>query len=111
MADGRDALILDVMLPGKSGFEVCREVRKSLHLPVIMVTAKKEDVDKIRGLGLGADDYLVKPFKMCIRDSGMTAGNTLVPSAVVILLFTGFAYAVSWKVKKVDLTVLITRCV
>ena len=62
MAGGWDALILDVMLPGKSGFEVCREVRKSLHLPVIMVTAKKEDVDKIRGLGLGADDYLVKPF-------------------------------------------------
>ena len=57
-----DLAILDVMLPGKSGFEVCREVRKSLHLPVIMVTAKKEDVDKIRGLGLGADDYLVKPF-------------------------------------------------
>lgn len=53
MAGGWDALILDVMLPGKSGFEVCREVRKSLHLPVIMVTAKKEDVDKIRGLGLG----------------------------------------------------------
>lgn len=57
-----DALILDVMLPGKNGFEVCREVRKSLDLPVLMVTAKKEDVDKIRGLGLGADDYLVKPF-------------------------------------------------
>lgn len=57
-----DALILDVMLPGKSGFEVCREVRKNLDLPVLMVTAKKEDVDKIRGLGLGADDYLVKPF-------------------------------------------------
>lgn len=57
-----DALILDVMLPGKNGFEVCREVRKNLNLPILMVTAKKEDVDKIRGLGLGADDYLVKPF-------------------------------------------------
>lgn len=62
LAGGWDALILDVMLPGKNGFEVCREVRKSLDLPVLMVTAKKEDVDKIRGLGLGADDYLVKPF-------------------------------------------------
>ncbi len=62
LAGGWDALILDVMLPGKNGFEVCREVRKSLNLPVLMVTAKKEDVDKIRGLGLGADDYLVKPF-------------------------------------------------
>lgn len=57
-----DALILDVMLPGENGFEICREVRRSLNLPVIMVTAKKEDVDKIRGLGLGADDYIVKPF-------------------------------------------------
>ncbi|WP_314723451.1 response regulator transcription factor [Enterocloster bolteae] len=62
LAGGWDALILDVMLPGKNGFEVCREVRKSLNLPVLMVTAKKEDVDKIRGLGLGADGYLVKPF-------------------------------------------------
>lgn len=57
-----DAILLDVMLPGKTGFEVCRELRKSLHLPIIMVTARKEDIDKIRGLGLGADDYLVKPF-------------------------------------------------
>ncbi len=57
-----DALILDVMLPGKNGFDICREVRRNLNLPVIMVTAKKEDVDKIRGLGLGADDYLIKPF-------------------------------------------------
>ena len=62
LTGGWDALILDVMLPGKNGFEVCREVRKNLDLPVLMVTAKKEDVDKIRGLGLGADDYLVKPF-------------------------------------------------
>lgn len=57
-----DAILLDVMLPGKTGFDVCRELRRSLHLPIIMVTAKKEDIDKIRGLGLGADDYLVKPF-------------------------------------------------
>ncbi len=57
-----DALLLDVMLPGKSGFDICREIRREMHLPIIMVTARKEDVDKIRGLGLGADDYLVKPF-------------------------------------------------
>lgn len=62
MAGDWDALILDVMLPGRNGFDVCREVRKQLDLPILMVTAKKEDVDKIRGLGLGADDYLVKPF-------------------------------------------------
>ena len=59
-----DAILLDVMLPGKTGFDVCRELRKRLRLPIIMVTAKKEDIDKIRGLGLGADDYLVKPFGM-----------------------------------------------
>lgn len=57
-----DAILLDVVLPGKTGFDVCRELRKNLRLPIIMVTAKKEDIDKIRGLGLGADDYLVKPF-------------------------------------------------
>ena len=62
MAEEWDALILDVMLPGKTGFEICREIRKNMDLPVLMVTAKKEDIDKIRGLGLGADDYLVKPF-------------------------------------------------
>ena len=55
-------VVLDVMLPGKSGFEICRELRRDQDLPIIMVTARKEDVDKIRGLGLGADDYMVKPF-------------------------------------------------
>mgnify|MGYP005916603037 CR=1 FL=1 len=55
-------ILLDIMLPGKTGFDVCRELRRSLRLPILMVTAKKEDIDKIRGLGLGADDYLVKPF-------------------------------------------------
>lgn len=58
-----DAVLLDVMLPGKTGFEVCRELRRTMNLPIIMVTAKKEDIDIIRGLGLGADDYLVKPFR------------------------------------------------
>lgn len=57
-----DLVILDVMLPGVSGFEICREIRKTKDIPVLLVTAKKEDVDKIRGLGLGADDYIVKPF-------------------------------------------------
>ena len=57
-----DAILLDIMLPGKTVFDVCRELRRSLRLPILMVTAKKEDIDKIRGLGLGADDYLVKPF-------------------------------------------------
>lgn len=59
---GLEAVLLDVMLPGKNGFDICREIRRETNLPVIMVTARKEEVDKIRGLGLGADDYLVKPF-------------------------------------------------
>lgn len=57
-----DLLILDVMLPELDGFEICRQVRNQKNLPILMVTAKKEDIDKIRGLGLGADDYIVKPF-------------------------------------------------
>ena len=57
-----DAILLDVMLPGKTGFDICRDLRRDMKVPIIMVTAKKEDIDKIRGLGLGADDYLVKPF-------------------------------------------------
>ncbi len=57
-----DLLLLDVMLPGISGFTICREIRKEKDIAIIMVTAKKEDLDKILGLGLGADDYVVKPF-------------------------------------------------
>lgn len=57
-----DLIILDVMLPGKNGFAICREIRQEKDVAIIMVTAKKEDIDKIRGLGLGADDYMVKPF-------------------------------------------------
>lgn len=57
-----DLILLDVMLPGISGFDICREIRKEKQVAIIMVTAKKTDVDKIRGLGLGADDYVVKPF-------------------------------------------------
>lgn len=57
-----DAMLLDIMMPGKTGFEVCKEIRKKKNMPIIMVTAKKDDIDKIRGLGLGIDDYIVKPF-------------------------------------------------
>ncbi|OOM06662.1 response regulator transcription factor [Clostridium saccharobutylicum] len=57
-----DLILLDVMLPGKDGFKVCEEIRKSKEIPILMVTAKKEDIYKIKGLGIGADDYIVKPF-------------------------------------------------
>lgn len=57
-----DLILLDLMLPGKSGYEVCREIRDKVDIPILMVTARTEPVDKIRGLGLGADDYIAKPF-------------------------------------------------
>ncbi len=55
-------IILDLMLPGVDGFEICKQIRDSKDIPIIIVSAKKDDIDKIRGLGLGADDYLTKPF-------------------------------------------------
>lgn len=57
-----DLLILDLMLPGISGYDICRAVRDKIDIPILMVTAKTETIDKIRGLGLGADDYIAKPF-------------------------------------------------
>ena len=61
--DGAFSLILlDLMLPGKSGYDICREIRDETDIPILMVTARTESIDKIRGLGLGADDYIAKPF-------------------------------------------------
>lgn len=57
-----DLILLDLMLPGKSGYEICREIRDEVDIPILMVTARTESVDKVRGLGLGADDYISKPF-------------------------------------------------
>ena len=57
-----DLVILDLMLPGMDGFEVCKRIRAEKNIPILMVSAKKDDIDKIRGLGLGADDYMTKPF-------------------------------------------------
>ena len=57
-----DLLLLDLMLPGKDGFSVCRKLRAVSDIPILMVTARREDVDKIRGFGFGADDYVEKPF-------------------------------------------------
>ena len=57
-----DLIILDIMMPKKSGYDLCREYRDQTDVPILMVTAKTESIDKIRGLGLGADDYVVKPF-------------------------------------------------
>ena len=57
-----DLVILDLMLPGIDGFDVCKRIREEKNIPILMVSAKKDDIDKIRGLGLGADDYMTKPF-------------------------------------------------
>ena len=57
-----DLILLDLMLPEVDGFQICKTIRTEKDIPIIMVSAKKEDIDKIRGLGLGADDYIVKPF-------------------------------------------------
>ncbi|MBP5309096.1 MAG: response regulator transcription factor [Lachnospiraceae bacterium] len=62
LSDEFDIIVLDLMLPGMDGFEVCKQIREKKDVPIIMVSAKKEDIDKIRGLGLGADDYITKPF-------------------------------------------------
>ncbi|WP_066064755.1 response regulator transcription factor [Neobacillus soli] len=62
LLDDIDLVLLDLMLPGVNGFQICKAIRLEKDIPILMVSAKKEDIDKIRGLGLGADDYIVKPF-------------------------------------------------
>lgn len=62
MKEKFDLIILDLMLPYIDGFEICRQIREKKNTPIIMVSAKKDDIDKIHGLGLGADDYMTKPF-------------------------------------------------
>ncbi len=62
LAEEFDLFILDLMLPGIDGFEICKRSREKKNTPILMVSAKKDDIDKIRGLGLGADDYVTKPF-------------------------------------------------
>mgnify|MGYP006069988103 FL=1 len=61
MQDSYD-LLLDIMLPGMSGYDICRKIREETDIPILMVTARTESIDVIRGLGLGADDYITKPF-------------------------------------------------
>ncbi|MBO6133334.1 MAG: response regulator transcription factor [Lachnospiraceae bacterium] len=62
LSEDFNLVVLDLMLPGTDGYEICKEIRKEKDTPIIMVSAKKDDIDKIRGLGLGADDYMTKPF-------------------------------------------------
>ncbi len=62
LSEEYDLFILDLMLPGVDGFEICKQIRTVKDTPILMVSAKRDDIDKIRGLGLGADDYMTKPF-------------------------------------------------
>ena len=62
IAGGFDLIILDIMLPEVDGLEICKRVRETSNIPILLVSAKRDDIDKIKGLGLGADDYIVKPF-------------------------------------------------
>ena len=62
LSEDYDLVLLDLMLPGLDGYEICRRIRATKEIPIVMVSAKKNDIDKIRGLGLGADDYMTKPF-------------------------------------------------
>ena len=57
-----DIILLDLMLPDLNGFEICKKIREEKDIPILMISAKKDDIDKIRGLGFGADDYITKPF-------------------------------------------------
>ena len=85
-------VILDIMLPGMDGFDVCRALRREKDIPVLMVTARTEEIDKIRGFGLGADDYIVKPFSpselvarvnsRIVRYEQLTAKNTSVSDVI-----------------------------
>ena len=80
-------ILLDLMLPGMDGFAICRALREQIDVPILMVTARQEDIDKIRGLGLGADDYMTKPFspsELVARvKAHMERYNRLVGSSVV----------------------------
>lgn len=73
LAGDYDMFILDLMLPGMDGFEICKRIREVKNTPILMVSAKKEDIDKIRGLGLGADDYITKPFSLAVLRARVNA--------------------------------------
>lgn len=62
LSENYDLILLDLMLPGMDGYDICKKIRSKLDIPILMVTARIEDVEKVRGLGLGADDYIAKPF-------------------------------------------------
>ena len=107
---GYALVLLDLMLPGCSGYDVCRVIRDKTDVPILMVTARTESVDKIRGLGLGADDYVAKPFDPAelvarvkahlARYQRLTQGGQRAENGQVIRVADVEIYPQSWKVYK-----------
>lgn len=106
--EGPDLILLDLMLPGKDGMEICREVRRFSELPIIMVTARIEEIDRLLGLELGADDYICKPFsprEVVARVKAVlrrTAGREGVPQTTLVL--DDSRYLATLHDQKLDLT-------
>lgn len=100
-----DLLLLDVMLPGKDGFEICREVRKSSNIPIIMLTARGDVIDRVSGLELGADDYIGKPFEpreLVARVQATLRRAQLAGSTVGELNFDGLSLEPDTRTARVD---------
>ena len=110
LAGAYDLILLDLMLPGASGYDICRQVRSRLEIPILIVTARTDPVDKIRGLGLGADDYIAKPFDPAelvarvkahlSRYARLTGGGEGSPAQEVITIGDVEIFPRSWKVCK-----------
>ncbi|MGB5824101.1 MAG: response regulator [Proteocatella sp.] len=119
LSSNPDLILLDIMLPSMNGFDICKKLRETSNVPIIMATAKEEEVDKILGLEFGADDYITKPFsvreltarvKANLRRTAMPIGNTefnnckeIIKSGVLVINVT--KYEVSKYDKAVPLTV------
>jgi DNA-binding response OmpR family regulator len=100
-----DLLLLDVMLPGKDGFEICREVRKSSNIPIIMLTARGDVIDRVSGLELGADDYIPKPFEpreLVARVQAILRRSEATSGASSLLEFEGMSIDTETRSVKVD---------
>jgi len=100
-----DLLLLDVMLPGKDGFEICREVRKTSNIPIIMLTARGDVIDRVSGLELGADDYIGKPFEpreLVARVQATLRRSELAGPTVGELNFEGLSIDIETRSVRVD---------
>ena len=100
-----DLLLLDIMLPGKDGFEICREIRKTSNIPIIMLTAREDVIDRVSGLELGADDYIGKPFEpreLVARVQATLRRSEQAGGSVGNLKFAGLTIDTDMRVVEVD---------